>query len=202
MMKSWVAFGIALSGVGLFAMGCGSSVSQGSSDNTGSSSSSSGSAGAGATGGGGAGGSHAHGGSGGEGAAPTGGGGAGATGGSGTAGGSPGYASCDECTNDKGAAMNECLAEYMACMEYKTCISIHMCNTNGTPGGGPGPCAKDTIEGACCSIQCEGVLADPEGIARYRALDACIHCKTCGSLCNTATTYCSVFQPGGEMLCK
>lgn len=199
-MNSWMTLGIALSGLGLFAVGCGSSVASGGSDGTSSSSSSS-SSGAGATGGGGAGGGN--GGAGGEaGANPAGSGGTGATGGGGgAAGGSAGYATCEECTSDKGAGMNECMAEWMACMEYKVCVSIHNCNTAGTPGG-PGPCAKTDIKGACCSLECESQLMDPEGVARYRALDACIHCKTCAGLCKTADTYCKVFEPNGEMLCK
>lgn len=206
MKNSGMALRIALAGVGLFIVACGSSTQQGSSDNSGSTSSSASTGSSSSSGGGAAGGAGgSNGGAGGEaGANPAGNGGAGATGGNGTggtAGGNAGYATCDECTSDKGAPMNECLAEYMACMEWKSCVSIMNCNTAGTPGG-PGPCDKSTVKGACCSIQCEGQLMDPEGVTRYRALDACIHCKTCGALCNTGATYCSVFEPGGEMLCK
>lgn len=192
------AVGIVLACAGLFAVGCGSSGQSGSSDNgtssssssvSSSSSSSSGSAGAAGAGGEGGG------------VNPTGSGGMGAGGsGGGAGGGSSAYATCDECTSKTGAPQNECLAEYMACMEWKTCVSIMNCNDSGVPGGS-GPCDKTTVKGACCSIQCEQQLPDPEGTARYRAWDTCVHCKTCGSLCNTTTTYCSVFEPNGEKLC-
>lgn len=194
--------GIVLFGAGIFAIGCGSSVQSGSSDNgttsssssssgSGSSSSSSGSAGSGGTGG-----------IGGEGGGiNTGGGGMGAGGsGGGAGGGAPAYATCDECTAKTGAPQNECLAEYMDCMQWKTCVSIMNCNDFGVSGG-PGPCDKTTVKGACCSVQCEQQLPDPEGMARYRAWDTCVHCKTCGTLCNTTSTYCSVFEPNGEQLC-
>jgi len=197
--------GIVLASAGLFVLGCGSSVQSGSSDNgtssgsssvssSSSSSSSSGTAGSGGAGG-------AGGGAGGQGGGMAGSGGAGASGGAGGAGGgSSAYATCDECTSKQGASQNECLAEYMACMEWKTCVSIMNCNEFGVSGG-PGPCDKTTVKGACCSIQCEQQLPDAEGMARYRALDTCIHCQTCGTLCNTTATYCSVFEPNGEMLC-
>ncbi|MBK9267007.1 MAG: hypothetical protein IPM54_45430 [Polyangiaceae bacterium] len=73
------------------------------------------------------------------------------------------------------------------------------CNDSGLPGG-PGPCDKKTVDGACCSLQCDTNTPDPEGIKRYRALDACIHCKTCASVC-ASDPYCSVFAPDGEALC-
>lgn len=189
---------------GLFVVGCGSSVQSGSSDNGTSSASASSSSSSGSAGSGGAGG-----GMGGEGGGvnPSGGGGMGGTGGmgaggsgGGTGGGSSAYATCEECTSKQGAVQNECLAEYMACMEWKTCVSIMNCNDFGVSGG-PGPCDKTTVKGACCSVKCEQQLPDAEGMARYRALDTCIHCQTCGNLCNTTATYCSVFEPNGEQLC-
>jgi hypothetical protein len=87
-----------------------------------------------------------------------------------------------------------------ACLSWKSCYSEVSCNDMGIAGG-PGPCDKTTIKGACCSLQCDATVADPEGIARYRALDACIHCKTCASLCATSTDYCPVFAPGGNSVC-
>ena len=111
------------------------------------------------------------------------------------------YASCDECISKTGASANECQAELTACLEWKTCNSLMFCNDMGN-GGGVGPCDKISVDGACCSLQCDASMPDPEGILRYRALDTCIHCKTCASLCPTSTKYCAVFEPGGEALCK
>ncbi len=199
MNRSWIALGIVCSGAGLFALGCVSSVTSGGSDNTGGSVSVSSSS----SGGGGSGGSGGSGGNGGE-VNPAGGsggtGGAGAAGGGGV-GGNLGYASCKECQAETGAAQNECAAEWTACMEWKTCVSYFNCNTNGFPGG-PGPCDKTTTAGACCSLQCENTFADLEGIARYRALDACINCQTCLEVCNNGPTYCAVFEAGGDVLCN
>jgi hypothetical protein len=95
--------------------------------------------------------------------------------------------------------MNECDAELDACLAWKTCNSLMFCNDTGL--GSTGPCDKATVEGACCSLQCDANMPDPEGVARYRALDACIHCKTCASVCDTSAKYCAVFAPGGEALC-
>jgi hypothetical protein len=109
------------------------------------------------------------------------------------------YATCDECLAEGGAIANECQAEYTACLEWKSCNSLMYCNDAGVPNG-PGACDKTTVKGACCSLQCDANLPDPEGIMRYRALDACLHCATCVSVCNSAE-YCKVFEPDGETLC-
>jgi hypothetical protein len=186
---------------GMIALACGGSESNGSTGNNAgssssasSSSSSSGSSSSSTS-------SSGEGGSAGAGGQGTGGaGGAGGMSGTGGAGGKSAYMTCEECSSPKGAEANECLAEYTACFEWKTCVSIYNCVTNGVPGG-PGPCAKDSVDGACCTKKCEAQLPDAEGMARYEALDSCIHCKTCAGLCPTAKMYCSVFAPGGEALC-
>lgn len=204
MHRTWLPITL-LPMFGLIAMACGGSESNGSGTNSGSasssasSSSSSGSSstsGSSSSSGGGEGGNP---GTGGQGTGGTGG--NGGMSGTGGAGGKSAYMTCEECTSDKGAAANECLAEYTACFEWKTCVSIYNCVTNGVPGG-PGPCAKDSISGACCTKKCEAQLPDQEGMDRYRALDSCIHCKTCAGLCATQATYCAVFAPGGEALCN
>jgi hypothetical protein len=188
-------------GVGLFVVGCESSSQSTSSGDLTTSASSSSSSSSGSAGSGGAGG-----GAGGQGGGvnPTGGNGGmgsgGSGGGGGTGGGGSAYASCADCTAPTGAEQNECQAEYAACMEWKTCVSILNCIENGVPGG-PGPCDATTVKGGCCALQCEAQLPDPEGSARFRALNACIQCKTCANVCKT-TDYCSVFTDGGETQCK
>ncbi len=188
---------------GMIALACGGSESNGSTgNNAGSSSSASSSTSSnGSSSSSTSTSSSGEGGSAGAGGQGTGGaGGAGGMSGTGGAGGKSAYMTCEECSSPKGAEANECLAEYTACFEWKTCVSIYNCVTNGVPGG-PGPCAKDSVDGACCTKKCEAQLPDAEGMARYEALDSCIHCKTCAGLCPTAKMYCSVFAPGGEALC-
>lgn len=201
-MKLTWGVGPILFAMGAYAVGCGSSTSNGG-DTTGGSSSASSSSSSNSSSNSSSSGSSSSSGQGGQGGGinPTGSGGAGGEGTGGSAGGGNNYASCADCTSPKGAQANECQAEYMACMEWKTCVSIYNCTTNGVPGG-PGPCSHDSVKGACCSLQCEGQLPDQEGIMRYRALDSCIHCKTCAGLCNTEATYCAVFAPGGDTLCN
>lgn len=200
MQSRGMTLGLVLVSAGMLGLGCGSSVSNGGSGGSGSTSTASSSS----TSSGGEGGfSSTSGGTGGDNPSGTGGGGAGGggTAGAGGTGGSAAYATCEECQAEQGAAQNECAAELQACMEWKTCVSYLNCNTFGIPNG-PGPCNKTTTKGACCSVQCEETLADPEGIARYRALDMCINCKTCRDVCMNGPTYCAVFEPGGLTLCN
>ena len=205
MKSSWSSWGFVLASVSLGVMGCGSEVNNGGAGGTGgsgagSTASSSGSGGTGGTGGG-----MGTGGAGGTGGGMMAGSGGGMMAGSGGAGGGTGgagggnYASCEECTADTGAPANECQAEFDACMAWKTCVSIYHCQHTSTPNG-PGPC-DTTQAGACCTWFCQEAGLDMEGITRFRALDQCLHCKTCTGLCETADTYCPVFEPGGSSAC-
>ncbi|WP_206079372.1 hypothetical protein [Polyangium spumosum] len=207
MKLSWSFWGFVLASMSLGVAGCGSEVNEGGGGSggsgAGSTASSGGSGGTGGAGGGTGGamaGSGGAGGAGGAGGVMAGSGGAG--GGMGGAGGSGGsnYASCEACTDAAGAAATECLAAFDACMEWKTCVSIYNCTKNGMPNG-PGPC-DSTQAGACCTWFCQETMNfDMEGIKRFRALDDCIHCKTCAGLCETADTYCPVFEEGGSSAC-
>ena len=202
MQSSWSIRGFVLVGVSFGVAGCGSEVNGGGAGAGGSGAGSSASSGVGGTGGTGGtgGGMVGSGGAGGTGGTMAGSGGAG--GGMGGAGGAGGgdYASCEECTADMGASANECKAEFDACMEWKTCVSIYNCQHIGTPNG-PGPC-DSTQSGACCTWFCQEQMGfDMEGLVRFRALDDCIHCKTCAGLCETTDTYCPVFEPGGSSAC-
>jgi len=202
-MKRWTLVGLLAFSAALSTAACGDSTGgSGGSGGTAASStttasSSSSSTGTGGTGGGtgGSGGGGTAGGS----MAGTGGAGGG-TGGSGGSGGGNVYTTCSDCTAEKGAPMNECKAEHDACFTMKDCVLLYNCNYFGL-GGGPGPC-ESTQDGACCSLQCDKASgATPEAIAAYRALDQCIYCKTCASLCDTSA-YCKVFEPGGDVVCK
>ncbi|MDC0745004.1 hypothetical protein [Polyangium mundeleinium] len=201
MKSSWSLWGFVLASVSIGVIGCGSEVNNGGSGGSGGSDagSTASSGGSGGTGGGmGTGGAGGAGGGMMAGSGGAGGGTGGAGGGTGGAGGGN-YASCEECTADTGAPANECKAEFDACMAWKTCVSIYHCQHNSTPNG-PGPC-DTTQAGACCTWFCQEAGLDMEGITRFRALDQCMHCKTCTGLCETADTYCPVFQPGGSSAC-
>lgn len=204
MRLSWSFWGFVLASASLGVAGCGSEVNEGGGGSggsgAGSTASSGGSGGTGGAGGGTGGAMAGSGGAGGAGGVMAGSGGAG--GGMGGAGGSGGsnYASCEACTDAAGAAATECKAAFDACMEWKTCVSIYNCTKNGMPNG-PGPC-DSTQAGACCTWFCQETMNfDMEGITRFRALDDCIHCKTCAGLCETADTYCPVFEEGGSSAC-
>ncbi|MDC3962370.1 hypothetical protein [Polyangium jinanense] len=198
MKSSWSLGGFVVLSVSVGIAGCGSEVNGGGGGGSGgsgagSTASSGGSGGTGGTGGG-MGGAGGSGGAGGGMMAGSG----GAGGGMGGAGGGN-YASCEECTADTGAPANECQAEFDACMAWKTCVSIYHCQHTATPNG-PGPC-DTTQAGACCTWFCQEMGLDMEGITRFRALDNCIHCKTCAGVCETTDTYCPVFDPGGSSAC-
>jgi hypothetical protein len=71
------------------------------------------------------------------------------------------------------------------------CSEIFTCSFNG--------CNVDK-DGGCCTRACT-MGKSPASVALYYALDDCIYCKTCKSLCDSAPTdatgYCSVISPGG-----
>ena len=198
MRGSWLTLGLAVVGVAMFVAGCGSAVSQRGSEGSGAGGSGAGGTtsggGEGGVGGGMGGGTTSGGGEGGGQIEP-GVGGAGGAGGGGSA-----YESCKACLGEEGASANECQAEWDACMQWKTCVSLYHCNTMGFPGG-PGPCDTTSMYGGCCALECEAEALDEEGLKRYRALDACRTCKTCGSVCGSADSYCKVLGEDGEPLC-
>ncbi|MDI1436928.1 hypothetical protein [Polyangium sorediatum] len=198
MKSSWSFWGFVLASVSLGVIGCGSEVNGGGAGGSGGSGAGSTASSGGSGGTGGTGGGMGTGGAGGAGGGMMAGSGGGMMAGSGGAGGGT-YASCEECTADTGAPANECQAEFDACMAWKTCVSIYYCQHSSTPNG-PGPC-DTTQAGACCTWFCQEAGLDMEGITRFRALDQCIHCKTCTGLCETADTYCPVFEPGGSSAC-
>jgi hypothetical protein len=195
MSRFGFTLGLAILGTTL-AIGCGTAVSEGGPDNSSTSGSSSSSSSASSSGESSSSGSSS-GSSGGSSSSSSG---NSSSSGSSSSSGGSNYASCDECISKTGASANECQDALAACLEWKTCNSLMFCNDMGN-GSGIGPCDKKSVDGACCSLQCDASLGDPEGAARYRALDACIHCKTCASLCPTSTKYCAVFEPGGSGLC-
>jgi len=119
----------------------------------------------------------------------------GAGGGMGGAGGGANYAVCNECTAlDKGAYTKECKSQYDACMADQGCVALFNCSyTNCTVNQ----------DGGCCGLQCfKDNNASQASIDLFKAVDSCVYCQTCKSLCGKeAADYCAVFQPGGESVC-
>jgi hypothetical protein len=198
MKRVWFTLGLVTLGSTL-AVGCGTAVSEGGPDNNSTSSSSSSSSSASSSSGESSSSSSSSGSSGSSSSSSSSGNSSSSS--SSSSSGGSNYATCDECTGQTGASANECQDLLTACLEWKTCNSLMFCNDMGN-GGGVGGCDKTTVEGGCCSLKCDASMPDPEGVARYRALDACIHCKTCANLCPTSTKYCAVFEPDGTALCK
>lgn len=117
---------------------------------------------------------------------------------SGGVGGAGEYGSCSDCTDQtNGAPAKECGAKLTECMNDTGCAAIYNCAFNGCPSG--------MKEGACCSLECEkSTNASDTAIKLYRAYDGCVYCQTCKSLCDAEydlTTYCKIFEPGGEAAC-
>jgi hypothetical protein len=99
------------------------------------------------------------------------------------------YQFCSDCTNpDMGAYKKECVAQATACFADTDCTDIYNCSFT--------TCNVDK-DGGCCTRNCTMGKA-PASVTLYYALDDCIYCKTCKSLCDPgATEYCSVISPGG-----
>jgi hypothetical protein len=117
------------------------------------------------------------------------------SGGSGGSGGSEGYTDCSECTDlGKGALAKECKSARDACLADAKCAEIYQCSYFN--------CSSNQ-QGGCCTLECfQSTNASQASMDLFKAMDGCVYCQTCKSLCGTnAAEYCAVFQPGGSAVC-
>jgi hypothetical protein len=131
---------------------------------------------------------------------------------SGWSGGDGIYTTCNECTHiNTGAYWHQCITQMEACLEDATCVKLLACSLNGIEQS-KAPCSTN-IEGGNCTVKCteeEYPYSSALSKERFYALDSCVYCQTCQSLCtdkNTAVSnpldaagYCSVIcqQPGSS----
>ncbi|MFT3771136.1 MAG: hypothetical protein QM820_37450 [Minicystis sp.] len=127
------------------------------------------------------------------------------------AGGSGGYGTCGECTDSTpaaGAKSKECKTQGDACFQNKNCVQIYNCVYFGgvdKDGNSIGLC-ETSAAGACCTFQCyqaiKDITGDPtaaqQAIDAYEALDQCLTCQVCKSLCTGADEYCAKYAMGAS----
>ncbi len=112
-----------------------------------------------------------------------------------SSGGGP-YAACSDCTNiSTGAYDKECKAQAAACNADPACAALFDCSFN--------MCTTDAA-GGCCTLKCATDLATPQASKdKFLALDKCVYCDTCTSLCEfdmvSASAYCKSIT--GMMAC-
>ncbi|APR74996.1 Xanthine/uracil/thiamine/ascorbate permease family protein [Minicystis rosea] len=125
-------------------------------------------------------------------------------------GGAPAY-TCSECqdpTAGAGAKGKECKAEGDACFQNKNCVQLFNCvyfgsvDKDGNPIGG----CTNSAEGACCTFDCYAALKDvvvddaaaQQAINAYEAMDQCVTCDVCKSICDGAAEYCTKYAAGPD----
>lgn len=124
---------------------------------------------------------------------------------SGSPAGNGNYTTCNECTHlNAGAYGNECKTQMVTCLQDDACLKILTCSLDS--------CTTNK-DGGSCSVGCAEIIfgqSSPESKELFYALDSCVYCQTCQSLCtddNTAVSnpldaagYCSVIcaQPGSN----
>jgi hypothetical protein len=109
--------------------------------------------------------------------------------------GSGGYQFCSDCTsNTTGAYAKECKAQADACIADKECQDLATCSYD--------KCSTDAA-GGCCTLDCIKTLNTPMASQTlFFALDNCVFCTTCKTLCDPGTTeYCKVTAAGGGASC-